>query len=399
MKLIMLLGQVKQAIATEDAKKAAIFLELESKHSDKMLHETTDDIAQVEYECQTRLSQPWDEILFHHFMACRAVADNDYVGAYGEQLLVNTVFQRELQNMTNWALRIHNLLNVDLYKVAVKADKQLIARGEKPAKLEDCARAINKSFTLCITDRSPVDISRKWGTYFIIGVLFKTYFKLKSHSLCKNVLRAVTAADLPSLHRFPKSQQVTFKYYTGVLAFFNEDFKTAEADLRFAYEHCLEEASSNQRLILHYLIPARMLRGSLPTMAQLEKFQDLKHIYAPIVTAIKTGNLRMFDEALVKGGSRLISLGTYLTVERARGVVVRGLFKKVYLAMNKDSKLDISHFKTALWFVGFEVDDEEVECMLANMIFKGYIRGYLSHEKGVLVLSQKDPFPSLEQQV
>ena len=42
-----------------------------------------------------------------------------------------------------------------------------------------------------------------------------------------------------------------------------------------------------------------------------------------------------------------------------------------------------------------EMDDDEVECLLANMIDKGYVRGYLSHEKKFLVLSQKDGFPAM----
>ncbi|KAF9212257.1 COP9 signalosome (CSN) subunit [Podila verticillata] len=332
----MFLGQVNHGITKEDAKKVANFLQLESKHSQKLMDETPENAPQIEFECQSRLPQPWDEVLFHHVMACRAaIMNKDYVGAYTSQ-------------------------------------SQAVA--------------------------SPIDVSRKWGTYFIIGILFKTYFKLKSHSLCKNVLRAVTAADLPPLHRYPISHQVTFKYYTGVLSFYNDDFKSAEADLQFAFDHTPSISANNRRLILHYLIPTRLLRGSLPPTSLLSNFPDLKQIYEPIVIAIKTGNVRMFDEALATGSSRLVSLGTYLTVERARGVVVRVLFKKVYTAMNKSTKLEVSLFKTALAYVGVDVDDEEVECMLANMIYKGYIRGYLSHEKSVLVLSQKDPFPSLDQQ-
>ncbi|KAG0024046.1 COP9 signalosome (CSN) subunit [Podila clonocystis] len=399
MKLVMFLGQVNHGITKEDAKKVASFLQLDSKHSQKLMDETPENAAQIEFECQSRLPQPWDEVLFHHVMACKAaIVNKDYVDAYISQSQAVAAFQREFASITNWALKVHYMLNIDLRKAAVQADKQLELRGEKPNRLEDCARAINKSFTVCITDRSPIEISRKWGTYFIIGILFKTYFKLKSHSLCKNVLRAVSAADLPPLTRFPISHQVTFKYYTGVLSFYNDDFKSAEADLQFAFDHTPATSPSNRRLILHYLIPTRMLRGSLPHTSLLENFFDLKQIYEPIVIAIKTGNVRMFDEALAMGSSRLVSLGTYLTVERARGVVVRVLFKKVYTAMNKSTKLEVSLFKTALAYVGVDVDEEEVECMLANMIYKGYIRGYLSHEKSVLVLSQKDPFPSLDQQ-
>jgi hypothetical protein len=40
------------------------------------------------------------------------------------------------------------------------------------------------------------------------------------------------------------------------------------------------------------------------------------------------------------------------------------------------------------------IDLDEVECILANLIFKQYIRGYLSHEKRILVLSKKEPFPT-----
>lgn len=46
------------------------------------------------------------------------------------------------------------------------------------------------------------------------------------------------------------------------------------------------------------------------------------------------------------------------------------IFARRYTAMNKSTKLEISLFKTALAYVGVDVDDEEVECMLANMIYR-----------------------------
>ena len=55
---------------------------------------------------------------------------------------------------------------------------------------------------------------------------FKTYFKLNSISLCKNVLRAISAGttDMPDISVFPKSHIVTFKYYVGVIKFLEEDY-------------------------------------------------------------------------------------------------------------------------------------------------------------------------------
>lgn len=76
--------------------------------------------------------------------------------------------------------------------------------------------------------RVPLEESRKWGIYFIVNLLFKTYFKLNSASLSRTILKALGAykekGDMPPLELFPKSQRVTFKYYEGVLYFLEENY-------------------------------------------------------------------------------------------------------------------------------------------------------------------------------
>lgn len=44
MKLVMFLGQVNHGITKEDAKKVASFLQLESKHSQKLMDETPENV-------------------------------------------------------------------------------------------------------------------------------------------------------------------------------------------------------------------------------------------------------------------------------------------------------------------------------------------------------------------
>jgi len=68
--------------------------------------------------------------------------------------------------------------------------------------------------------------SRKWGIYGVINLLFKTYFRLNSASLSRNVLRALQAykGDMPQLSQFPRPQQVTFRYYEGVMSFLEENY-------------------------------------------------------------------------------------------------------------------------------------------------------------------------------
>lgn len=84
-----------------------------------------------------------------------------------------------------------------------------------------CSLALAK-----LISRASLDESRKWGIYYIINLLFKTYFKLNQASLSRNVLKALGAykGDMPALDGFPKSQRVTFKYYQGVLLFLEENY-------------------------------------------------------------------------------------------------------------------------------------------------------------------------------
>jgi hypothetical protein len=77
-------------------------------------------------------------------------------------------------------------------------------------------------------DRAELHESRKWGIYYVINLLFKTYFKLNSASLSRTILKTLAAfkdkGDMPALESFPKSHRVTFRYYEGVLFFLEENY-------------------------------------------------------------------------------------------------------------------------------------------------------------------------------
>ena len=57
--------------------------------------------------------------------------------------------------------------------------------------------------------------------------------------------------------------------------------------------------------------------------------------------------------------------------------------------------MPLALFRTALAVAGTEVAQEEAECLVANMVYKGLMRGYISHEKQMVVLSNTNPFPRL----
>ncbi|KAJ4290651.1 COP9 signalosome (CSN) subunit [Collariella sp. IMI 366227] len=229
--------------------------------------------------------------------------------------------------------------------------------SNKRQKLEDCARVLMRVFMICQTDRAPLDESRKWGIYYITNLLLKTYFKLNSANLSKNILNSLRAggADMPDFSAFPKSQQVTFRYHQGVLAFLEENYA--------------------QKLFL------------------------------PLCQCIKRGELHKFDLALQEGEDEFVKRRIYLTLERGRDIALRNLLRKVFIARGfeeakegaepvRRSRVPVAEFAAAISLGSQEkIDNDEVECLLANMIYKGLMKGYISRQHGIVVLSKSGAFP------
>lgn len=128
--------------------------------------------------------------------------------------------------------------------------------------------------------------------------------------------------------------------------------------------------SADPRLILTYLIPLHLLRGSLPSSTLMAQHPRLRDAYQPFVDATRSGNIKAYDEALEWAQPRLVGLGTYLAIERAREGCVRVLFKRAWMACDKSSRVAVGAFAAALGVDGLDVDGDEVECMLANMIYR-----------------------------
>ncbi|KAL9104161.1 MAG: hypothetical protein Q9163_000860 [Psora crenata] len=360
-------------------------------------------------------------------------------------------------SLETWTLPVLYLAGKYLRVFAITADKinkaldgqagfithglqdDIIGDHRKNERLEDAARLINRMFTLCISDRyvarqpvtssrltccaegkfcrAPLEDSRKWGLYYITNLLFKTYFKLNSIGLSKNILRAISASktDMPDLELFPKSHIVTFKYYVGVIQFLEEDY--AEENLTSALAFCHRNARRNKELILTYLIPTRLLTSQrLPSLDLLLPYPRLAALFTPLAAAIRSGSLSSFDRALAAGEASFVKGRIYLTLERGRDICLRNLLRKVYLAAgtddqgNKRTRIKVEEFGLAIRLGEAQVgvnetnkmaggrylEGDEVECLLANMIYKNLMKGYISRAAGTVVLSKTGAFPGTD---
>ena len=365
------------------------------------------------------LDRPYDEMLAEQLDSLVAIHCNDHVKAYSHQESACTKFHSVFEKDTSWSLPAMHRLDLLLRMAAVRADAALkmsaagggdnreysvgvLARREAPQ--EAAVRVLQKSFTICISDRAPLEVSKKWGTLHVINNLFKIYFQLNKLTLCKNLIKAVDGPGFPKAlngeelmgRSFPMAQLVTYHYFVGRLSLLNSQFGVAEGHLSFAFRNCPAASEKNKRLILRYLVPVRLVLGKFASKELLTKY-DLPQ-FVPLCHAVHRGDLRLFERQLDDYQHLFIRHGSYLLVERAKTIAYRNFFRRVYsLHPEGTTKLDVAMLKRCLDATGVNLDHDEIECVLANLIYKGYIKGYLSHQHGKLVVGKTNAFPDLKQ--
>ena len=298
----------------------------------------------------------------------------------------------------------------------------------KTKNMESAARVIMRAFNYSLNDRAPLESSRKWATYPTLIIMFKAFIHLKTVNLMQNSLRALENAQMvefPALEHHPKHISVAFHYYRAFYAFSSEQYKDAYKFFLLAFENCHKRHLVNKYLILKYLIPCAILNGRMPTARLMKKYctlsagdkqklrtlRDIIRLYNEIISAVKTGNYWVFQRNMDVHEHFFLDHGVYMVLERLRVLCLARLMNKVYLIQEKKTRIDLTDLYFALRFSRYlfatmitdkvagdkalvvESDLDEVECLVANLIYLGLIRGYLSHERRTLVLANKNPFP------
>ncbi|KFP02806.1 PCI domain-containing protein 2 [Calypte anna] len=393
------LQQVQEAIDSRDGQFCAELVSFKHPH----VANPRLQLPSPEEKCQQVLEPPYDEMFAAHLRCTYAVGNHDFIEAYKCQtvivqypfpLTLIIVFSLTAHKEENWALPIMYAVALDLRIFANSVNQQLVKKGKSKAgdMLEKAAELLMSCFRVCASDtRAGIEDSKKWGMLFLVNQLFKIYFKINKLHLCKPLIRAIDSSNLKD--EYSMAQRVTYRYYVGRKAMFDSDFKQAEEYLSFAFEHCHRSSQKNKRMILIYLLPVKMLLGHMPTIQLLKKYDLMQ--FAEVTKSVSEGNLLLLNDALTKHETFFIRCGIFLILEKLKIITYRNLFKKVYLLL-KTHQLSLDAFLHALKFMQVDdVDIDEVQCILANLIYMGHIKGYISHQHQKLVVSKQNPFPPL----
>ncbi|KFD57402.1 hypothetical protein M513_01505 [Trichuris suis] len=342
---------------------------------------------------------PVDKCLCLHVCALQALQKKKYQEALTYELSclkIFTVNVLEKCKEENWFLPVLYQMCSNLRYVACQADKHsrlpFFDEQQGGSFLEQAAAAILACYRICISDRNvSLEVTKRVGTLNLTNTLFRIYFAMNQWS---NVIPLIQTVDRSEdlMNSFSIADKVTYNYFVGRKALYDCDFEVADKCLSYAFKNCPEKFLKNRRIILMHLIPVKIYRGQMPFNDLLEKYQLT--VFEPIVAAVRLGDVGAF-ERIMRANAELFMPNCYLFLLKLKMVCYRNLFKKVYLICDHH-QIPIEYFAAAVKMTrSKEASTNAVECTLVNLIYGGQLKGYISHQSQVVVLSRKNPFPHL----
>ncbi|KAH8942735.1 hypothetical protein BDL97_13G009100 [Sphagnum fallax] len=318
---------------------------------------------------------PLGDMMLQHMRCMHCFFHRHYVDAFNALEKSANAFLQEFRNWESaWAMQALHTIVYDLRTVAELADKEITENGKMPDKLKGAGSFLMKVFG-ALAGKGP----KRVGALYVTCQLFKVYFKLGTVHLCRSVIRSIETARVFDFEEFPTRDR-------------------ADQKLVYALSHCNPAKASNIRMVLKYLIPVKLSLGTLPKYSLLQRYNLLE--YKEVVQALRMGDIRLLRHALQTHEDQFLRSGVYLVLEKLELQVCRRLMKKIYiLQKQKDPgrahQVKMDSVLKALRWLNIDMDIDEVECIMAILIHRNFIKGYFSHKSKVVVLSKQDAFPVL----
>jgi len=413
------LRKAKDCIQKCNGKQAAAFLKLGDKvpsHVTNVVLKAALNTHRVQMHVNNLLSGKWAEIVSSHIIS-KAYYNNGKpgeafkwakkAGEACEEIMAKSASSYDEEGIPpNWYLPIVDCVLNNLRKIAYDSDKETkatmgmimpTAGGKNQREAYDLIRAF---LNLCNQKEKAVGArSKKMGTLFIVNHLFKLAIRINLLRGTALFIRSVDNPHFPSFDLFAKSQTVTYNYYKGRLNMMEENYTEAETCLDYALKHCHKGSVGNKTRVLQFLIPLKLLKNQAPHKDLFSKYPLQQ--YEDIVLAIKTGNLRLYNELLRKYEDFFVSKGIYLLMVRLKRYVYCNLVRKVFklnekYKSSKPQQISLKVFRAAFKFHGVEVSEDnfdEIECIIANLIHEKFVKGYLAHGRALVLSTKSDKFP------
>eukprot|EP01138_Halocafeteria_seosinensis_P010418 gb/GECG01010636.1/.p1 GENE.gb/GECG01010636.1/~~gb/GECG01010636.1/.p1 ORF type:complete len:520 (+),score=46.23 gb/GECG01010636.1/:1-1560(+) len=362
------------------------------------------------------------DMIRHHFLTLHFIACDSYEEAVKQQYnALSRLLDVLGQAVDNLMLPLLHRFCYNYYHIALAATssdtKTSQERPKKKAKTQRAAvdrdevmntlgSALRHAMAQCSNHKSSdLYINKRWGALRVITLLFKVAFKINNQRLGDHALQVVNSPRFPAIEKFPLPDRLTYHYYNGKFKMLKNDFPNADESLSFALRYSPNPSSAGTRterrarkerirLILDTLVPIKLYRGYLVD-ADFLRDHNCEH-YIPLVRAMKTGDIGLYERAMEEHQNRYIRTEVYLVLCELQKYVFRRLVKRTALLIGGD-KIDLEYFHKAFAFAWKrDVDLPEVECILANLIHDKLLYAIIYHKHTKLVMAQSySPFPAI----
>jgi hypothetical protein len=360
-----------------------------------------DDIQKIVYDNvrirfnNNELNKQWSEYIINHFLY--------RINKFRENFKESFEFLKESFNNLVEVYRLYDqdAVFIKILKYYMKgllfssylADQELTKKKEKVNCVDECGRVFMSFFSKFSNGDD------KSSMFYCVICLTRIYFKLKTYRNSKTLIDWV--GNSLDIEEFPKSEVTTFYYYSGRLSLYELRLTDANKILNIAFKLCKDNHFANKRLLLEYLVPLKLFEGIIPSEYIIKKY-NLEQ-YNDLIRSFKEGNLTLFEKAIEDLEDRLITLGTFLIVEKLKPFVMRNLIKSIFSSYSEELakmktpviKLELIHNVLTNVIAFNSMDIEELEIYIISVIFKGLINGYVHNVNKVIVFSKQLPFPKL----
>lgn len=171
----------------------------------------------------SRLPEGWAEFFTLHCAALTSLQNGNAGDAYDKEVSALQHFLKIFrEDGDSWVVQPMQAVVHNLRSVAEAADQAATKSGKRSSCLADCGDQLRKCFSVSI--QAPGNKEKKLAALDIVNVSIKIYFKLNTLRLCKNLIRTVDSRQFAPFELFPAAQRVTYKFYIGRLAVFDENF-------------------------------------------------------------------------------------------------------------------------------------------------------------------------------
>lgn len=232
------------------------------------------------------------------------------------------------------------------------------------------------------------------GVLLTLNNLFLFYFQINQFQQCTFLVKSL-GDQLDSIAiRTEKSYLVTFHYFFGKMKIYEGNYSKATEHLEKAFVLCHSRFRNHRLKIMRLLIPFKIMCGLLPTKDIIAQYEMQE--YEGIIEAIQKGDLKLFEETKQKYKRVWIKRGIYFLIDSLELILIRRLFKMVWLLGDKKTIVPTENFMKALNLKSSQKFDLfETECIVGNLIIKGYIRASVFPEQKKTVFPANNAFPSL----